>query len=289
MGVRALRPHGGSRTAFVLGGGGNLGAVQVGMLQALLERGVVPDLLIGCSAGALNAAGLAGDPTLDGVQRLRETWVDLDGSAVFPTNAMGIAAVWQLARKGHALGSSDGLRALIERTLGYRTFAEAAVPLHVVATSLRTGRERWFSSGPVVEPILASAALPAVLPPVEIDGDLLVDGGVIDNVPTSRALALDAARIYVLHVGNFDRPRPAPRRPIDVLLQSFSIARNHRFVVEHQDPPVGVEMIVLPAVDPGALKRHDFRQAARLIDRAHATASAFLDGADSVAPAFSTN
>jgi NTE family protein len=166
---------------------------------------------------------------------------------------------------------------LVERTLPYRRFEDAAVPLHVVTTSLRTGRERWFDCGPVVEPILASSALPAVLPPVEIDGELLVDGGVVDNVPISRGIALGATRVYVLHVGNFERPRPAPKRPIEVLLQSFSIARNHRFVAEHEEQHAGVEIVVLPAIDPGALKRHDFRQAAALIDRAHATAAAFLD------------
>jgi NTE family protein len=275
MNLRVLRPHSGV-TAFVLGGGGNLGAVQVGMLQALLERDIRPDVLIGCSAGALNAAAIAGDPSLDAIDRLRTAWTTLDGPTVFPASGIGLSGVWQLARRGHALGTNDGLRSLIERTLPYRTFEEAAVPLHVVATSLRSGRERWFCSGPVVDPILASAALPALFPPVEIAGDVLVDGGVVDNVPISRAIALDATRIYVLHVGNFGRPRPAPKRPIDVLLQSFSIARNHRFLYEHQNPPAGCELVVLPAIDPGSLKRHDFRQAQRLIDEAHATAAGFL-------------
>jgi NTE family protein len=253
------------------------------MLHALLERGIVPDVLVGCSAGALNAAGLAGDPTLDGVEKMRDTWVHLNGADVFPTSAMGLAGVWQLARKGRALGTSDGLRALIERTLPYRRFEDAAVPLHVVATSLRTGRERWFEHGPVVEAILASSALPAVLPPVEIDGDLLVDGGVVDNVPISRGVALGAPRVYVLHVGNFERPRPAPKRPIDVLLQSFSIARNHRFAAEHQATLPGVELIVLPSIDPGSLKRHDFSRAGALIEQAHRAAGAFLDARTAIA------
>src|SRR5436305_382291 len=120
-----------------------------------------------------------------------------------------------------------------------------AVPLHVVATSLRTGREVWFSTGPVIEAILASAALPGVFPPVELDGDAFIDGGVVDNVPMSRAFELRVPSVYVLHPGNFARPRPQPRRPVDVLLQAFSIARNHRFFSEADAPPEGVELIKL--------------------------------------------
>jgi NTE family protein len=283
VGVQSLRPHR-DLTAFVLGGGGNLGSVQVGMLRALLERGVVPDLLVGCSAGAFNAATIAAEPTLDGVDLLHRTWATLDGPKVFPASGVGLAGVWQLARKGRSLGSNDGLRDLVERLLPIRRFEEAVVPFQVVATSLQSGRERWFAEGPVVEPILASAALPAVLPPVELDGDLLVDGGVVDNVPISRALHLGATRVYVLHVGNFDRPRPAPRRPIDVLLQSFSVARNHRFVSEQQ-PPAGIELITLPGVDPGNLKRNDFTQAEVLMARAHAAAALFLDTRHALAAA----
>ena len=132
------------------------------------------------------------------------------------------------------------------------------MPVHVNATSLATGRGHWFTSGPAVEAILASAALPAVFPPVFIDGEAFIDGGVVDNVPISRAVALGVQRVYVLHVGNFTRPRPLPRRPIDVLLQSFSIARNHRFLAETDDPPAEVELVVLPGVDPGRIRRNDF-------------------------------
>jgi NTE family protein len=266
-----------ARTAFVLGGGGYLGSVQVGMLRALLERGIVPDLLVGCSAGALNAAGLAPEPSLAAVERLDRIWSEIDGDQVFPAANIGPRSIWALARRGMALGPNGGLRSLIERTIDYRHFEEVAVPLQVVATSLSTGRERWFDRGPVVDPILASAALPAVYPPVEIDGELYVDGGVVDNVPISRAVNLGCTRVFVLHVGNFDRARPTPRRPLDVLLQSFSIARNHRFLAEANEQREGVELVVLPGVDPGQLKRNDFRHARVLIDRAHAAAGAYLD------------
>jgi NTE family protein len=262
-------------TAIVLGGGGNLGATQVGMLRALLERGVEPTVLIGCSVGALNAAGLAAEPTMAGVDRLERVWRELDGEAIVAPGRL--SALWLMTRKYRALQANDGLRKLLETSLPFRNFEEARVPLHVVATSMRTGGERWFSRGPVVEPILASAALPAVFPPVEINGELLIDGAVVNNVPISKALELGATRIYVLHVGNFERPRRAPKRPLDALLQSFSIARNFRFQQETERPPAGTELIVLPGVDPGTVKYNDFGRSRELIERAHRATAAWLD------------
>ena len=273
MSVRLLRRPA-PVTAFVLGGGGNLGAVQVGMLRALLEHGIAPDLLVGCSVGALNAAGLAGDPTLDGVERMWDVWAHLDGDELWPAGR--ISGLWQLGRKGHSIQPNTGLRNLIERTIPYRTFEEAHVPVQVVATSLTYGRARWFSSGSVADPVLASAALPAVFPPVIIDNEPYIDGGVVDNVPIARAIALGAARVYVLHVGNFERPRQLPRRPIDVLLAAFSIARNHRFLAETDAPPTGVDLVVLPAIDPGRLRRNDFHHSVDLMARSHAATGRFL-------------
>ena len=280
MSVRLLRkPTPG--TAFVLGGGGNLGAVQVGMLQALFEAGVVPEVLIGCSVGALNAAGVAADPTPAGVRRLRETWLNLDADQLWPAGR--VSGLWMLGRKGQAIQPNDGLRQLIERTLPYKRLEDAVIPVHVNATSLETGRGHWFTTGSAVEAILASAALPAVFPPVVVDGEAYIDGGVVDNVPISRALALGASRIFVLHVGNFARPRQLPRRPIDVLLRSFSIARNHRFLAETDDPPPHVELVVLPAVDPGRIRRNDFSRSGELIQRAYTAAREFLAGSDAAA------
>jgi NTE family protein len=262
-------------TAIVLGGGGNLGATQVGMLRALLERGVTPSVLIGCSVGALNAAGLAAEPTMAGIERLEQIWRNLDGEAIVASGRL--SALWLLTRKYRSLQANDGLRQLIETSLPFRRFEEARIPLHVVATSMRTGGERWFARGPVVEPILASAALPAVFPPVEINGELLIDGAVVNNVPISKAVELGASRIYVLHVGNFERPRRAPKRPLDALLQSFSIARNYRFQAETERAPDGCELIVLPAIDPGNVKYNDFGRSRELIERAYRATATWLD------------
>lgn len=277
MPVIDLRPRrAGPKTAFVLGGGGNLGAIQVGMLRALVNRGIEPDLIVGCSVGALNAVAMAGAPHAEGVDHLAETWLGLRADDIFPAGRL--TGPWMLVRRALSLCANDRLRAVIERCVTFERFEDAAVPVEVVATSLRTGRERWFDSGPIVDPILASAALPAVLPPVEIDGELYIDGAVVDNVPISRALHHGCQKIYVLHVGNFDRPRPLPQRPIDVLLQSFSIARNYRFLAEaNAAVPEGVEIFTLPGIDPGGIKRNDFSRTRELIERASHAAGMYLD------------
>ena len=271
-----VRRYGPPRTTFVLGGGGNLGAVQVGMVRALLERGIRPDEIVGCSAGALNAAALAADPTLSGATRLERIWSSLGRTGVGPSTLFSHLRLFRSRSQG--LSSNAGLRRLIAEYVPFSTFEEAIVPFHVVAANLDTGRERWFSSGPLMEPVLASAALPAVFPPVVIGGERYIDGAVVNNVPISKAVQLGAERIFVLHVGNFDRPRPTPRRPIDVLLQSFSISRNCRFLADSERPPPGVEMVILPGVDPGALRYNDFAQSSVLIERGYETTMGFLEG-----------
>ena len=273
MGVTELRPRRGPRTAFVLGGGGNLGAVQVGMLRALFERGMTPDLIVGCSVGAVNGAAIALEPGLDGVATLDRTWRDPATWSVFGTRVTPLA----LFRRATSMVGSEKLESMLRGQLGTLRLDELAVPLHVVATSLRTGRERWLSTGPAVPAVLASSALPAVLPPVEHERRRPHRRRRRRQRARAKAVELGAERVVVLHVGNLSKPRPMPRRPIDVLLQSFSIARNHRFAMERDDVGEGVELIVLPGVDPGSLKRNDFSRSSELMTRAHASSAAFLD------------
>lgn len=263
--------------AFVLGGGGNLGAVQVGMLRALVEHAITPDLVVGCSVGALNGVAFAQEPSLVGVARLEQLWRDIDGRQVMPSGWVPTAV--QFARRGIAIHDNDGLRRTIESVVTVERFDQLRVPFQCVATDLDGAREVWFSDGPLVEPILASAALPSVYPPVDIDGVRYIDGAVVNDVPISRAVELGARKLYVLHVGSFDRPLPEPRRPLDIAVQAYWIARRHRFHRDLATLPRDVEAIVLPTGDPPRIRFDDFTRSRELIDAAYAAASAHLDAA----------
>jgi NTE family protein len=262
-------------TAFVLSGGGNMGALQVGMLRALLERRIRPSLVLGCSVGALNGAAVAADPSLAMVGRLQDLWLDLEHSDVLPTALLPTTV--QLARKGVALHSNAALLKVIEQVLTPRTFAELAVPFQCVATDLDAAREVWFSEGPLLEPILASAAIPAVLPPVEIDGVRYVDGAVVNDVPVTRAVELGATTIYVLHTGTFERPRPEPKRPFDMALQAYWIARRARFHRDLANLPADVEVVILPTGEAPTIRFNDLSHSAALIDVAYRASVDALD------------
>ena len=261
--------------AFVLGGGGNLGAVQVGMLRALVEHGIAADLVVGCSVGALNGLAYAQEPSLVGVARLEQLWRAIEGREVMQSSWMPTAV--QFARRGVAIHDNDGLRRTIESVLVAERFEDLLVPFQCVATDLDAATEVWFSSGRLLEPILASSALPSVYPPVEIDGARYIDGAVVNDIPVSRAVELGARRLYVLHVGSFDRPVPSPRRPLDIAVQAYWIARRHRFNRDLSTLPKGVEAIVLPPGDPPRIRFDDFTRSRELIDNAHAASSAMLD------------
>jgi len=268
--------------AFVLGGGGNLGSLQIGMLRALVEHGVRPDMVIGCSVGAINGAAYAADPTPSGVQHLEEMWLSVPEFDIFP--AGWIPNPVQLARKGSALHSNEGLRRLVEFGLPVRRFDELAIPFECVATSVETADEHWFGTGDLIEPILASAALPAIYPVVSLHGGRFIDGGVVNDVPISRAIELGARHIYVLHVGNYDRPRPEPRRPLDVAIQAFWIARRHRFTRDLATVPTDIGVTILPPGEIPAVRYDEFSRSRDLMNQAYAAASAVLDREAGAAP-----
>ncbi|MFN8051290.1 MAG: patatin-like phospholipase family protein [Acidimicrobiales bacterium] len=269
------------RTAVVLGGGGNLGAIQVGQLRALAERGIEPDVVVGCSVGALNGAAFAADPTMDGVRRLEDIWRALADQPDSLMPGSWIPSPLLLVRKGAALNSNDGLRSTVEQFLGGRNeFEELAVPFQCVATDVDAGAEAWFSTGGLVEPILASAALPAVYPMVTIDDRRYLDGGVLNNVPINRAIDLGARKIFVGHVGLHGRPTPAVRRPADAALIAYWIARNGRFSRDLVNLPRDVEAVVLPPGERPELRFDDFSRTEELMEQGYAHAVEYLDQLD---------
>ncbi len=233
-------------TAFVLGGGGVLGAVEVGMLRALLERGIVPDLVLGTSVGALNGAMVARQPELAVVERLTELWAatarsrDVYGDRPLRT-------VRRAVTSGTHIYSSGPLRQRLQDELGDATFEDLPVRLGVCAASIERAAEHWFTTGPLVPAILASAAVPGLLPPAEVDGEHFLDGGLVNSVPVGKAVELGATRVFVLQVGRIDRPLTVPTRPWEVARVSFEVARRHRFMRDMATIPEGVEAHVLPA------------------------------------------
>lgn len=279
----------GERTvAYVLGGGGHLGANEVGMLQALLERNILPDLIVGTSVGALNGVAVAAEPSLDTVTELRRAWLALGKERVFASPFGGAA---NLVRRGTHLHSNRNLKALIERLLPVERFEELKVPFQCVAASVERAAEHWFSEGPLVPAILASAAVPGLLPPVEIDGEHFFDGGLVNSIPIERAIQLGATELYILHVGRIEQPLKAPRNLLQVATVAFEIGRRHRFARDMGSLPDGVVGHVLPTGEENSptglsqLKYRDFTHVAQRMEAAHRASAAFLDELASAAGA----
>lgn len=271
----------GGRTAFVLGGGGLLGAVEIGMLRALLEADVRADLVLGTSVGALNGALFAADPGDGVVDRLIGLWE----SAATNGDVYGDGAVRQVrraVRTGTHLHSSRPLRDRLVAELGERTFADLAVEFQCCAASIEDAAEHWFLDGRVVDAVMASAAVPGLLPPAHVGDRHYLDGGIVNSVPVGRAVEQGADRVFVLQVGRVDRTLKPPRRPWEVARVSFEIARRHRFHREIAAMPDHVVAHVLPtggstARDDSLLAYRDFGAVMRRIDAAYVASVEFLE------------
>src|SRR3954454_9125948 len=234
-------------TAFVLGGGGVLGAVEVGMLRALFERGVAPDLVLGTSIGAFNGALVASQPELGVVDRLTELWRSASSARQAGYGDRPLRTVRRAVSSRTHLWSAEPLRRRLEDELGDLAFEELPVTFQVCAASIERAAEHWFTSGRVVDAVVASAAVPGLLEPAEVDGEHFLDGGIVNSIPVARAAREGADRIFVLQVGRVERPLSVPRRPWEVARVSFEIARRHRFHREMGELPPGVTAHVLPS------------------------------------------
>ncbi len=268
-------------TAYVLGGGGVLGAVEVGMLRALLERNLTPDLVLGTSVGALNGAMVARDPTLDVIERLTELWRSAAESRMVYGDRPLRTVRRAVATRTH-IYSSRPLADRLREELGDLTFEDLPVTLQVCAASIERAAEHWFSSGPVVEAVVASAAVPGLLPPAKVGDEHFLDGGIVNSVPVGRAVQLGATRIFVLQVGRIDRPLSVPTRPWDVARVSFEVARRHRFAREMAELPPEVEAHVLPAAgttsrDDSPFGFRDFSSVDTRIEASYAATADYLD------------
>jgi NTE family protein len=264
------------RTVLVLSGGASRGAAQIGMLRALLERGVVPDHLVGTSVGALNAAFLACDPTPARVAELHEGWRDISGGTIFPGTTF--TRLRHLARRRPYLYDNANLARVVADWVPHGRLEDLPTPVRVVTSELGSGLPSYHDRGDVQELLLASTALPAVFPPVVLtnpvtgEESLHVDGGITDNVPLAGAVDLAPTTVYVLNVSPPVRAR-APRNPIDVLIMSLGASMRLRPTVD-LGPSVRVVEIGFPELD---VPMTDFSQTDALVDAGHAAAEAVLD------------
>lgn len=256
-------------TAFVFAGGGSLGAVQVGMLKALARAGVVPDLVVGASVGAINGAFYAGDPTLAGVERIERVWLGLSRRDVFPFPLL--QGILGLSGLSSHVSDPGRLRSILEPELPCRRLEDCAVPCAVVATDLMDGSERVYREGPTMDLLLASAAIPAVFPPVLHNGRYLGDGGLSNNEPVSTAVALGATKVIALSTGFSCALTQPPRGAVATALHALNLLVNRRLVRELEGAGNLVEVAVVPPLCPVEVTPFDFSATADLIRRAEAS------------------
>ena len=269
----------GQKTAFVFAGGGSLGAIQVGMLRVLLSAGLQPDFVIGSSVGAINAAYFAGAPNDEGVAKLAQIWSGLRRGDVFPftfSSAVG------LLRHPDYVVDPRGLRALIENNLPYSRLEEAVIPVHITATDVE-GIAILLSKGSAIDAILASAAIPGVFPPVQIDGQMLMDGAIAINTPIRVAADLGASRIIVLPTGYACALKEPPKGAIARILHAITLLIEWQLIrdLERQlirDLERLAHDIHVPTLCPLDVSPFDFSASQYLIRRAEESTRKWLDG-----------
>jgi len=265
-------------TAFVFAGGGSLGAVQVGMLKALVAGGVSADMTVGASVGAINAAFFAADTTAQGVAHLEATWRGIRRQDVFP--GPSVRAMLRVLRGRSHLLDADGLARLLEREFPVRQFGDLRLPCTVVATDLLDGLPVHIRSGPLVPALLASAAIPGVYPPVALRDRVLVDGALGSGSPLAAAVALGATRILVLPTG-YSCTRPsAPTSAAGIALQGFNILTVGKLVATIREYRTNVPIDVVPPLCPLDVSPVDFSRTDELIDRAERSTAHWLTHGD---------
>jgi len=263
-----------AKTAFVLAGGGSLGAVQVGMLKALTRAGIAPDLVVGASVGAINGAYFAAQPDDAGLKRLERIWSRLHRGDIFPLSPLhSLLAI--LGRRDHLITSSP-LRSLVESELPCEKLENARIPCYVVATDVLDGTEVAIAAGPLATALLASAAIPAVFPHVTLDGRYLMDGAITNNTPISTALKLGATRVIVLPTGMSCALEKPPRGAVGFALHALNLLVMRQLLSDIERYSHRAELIVVPPLCPVGVSAYDFSQTADLIRRAEAATRLWL-------------
>lgn len=261
------------KTAFVFAGGGSFGAVQVGMLQALVAHGVKADMVVGCSVGAMNGAYFAGTPTLDGVKTLAKVWRGLRRQDVFPVSLRTlIGFLW----RRDFLISHDGVRKLIADNLPYTNLEQAQLPVHIVTTDIITGESVVLSDGSAAEAIVASTAIPGAFAPVEYRGRYLADGAISSNTPIRVAIENGATRLIILPTGYACASSIPPIGALANVLHAVTLLIARQMTEDLEDMEAGIAYAVVPPLCPLVGSPYDFSRSDEHIDRAIANTEKWI-------------
>lgn len=268
------------QTAFVLSGGAALGAIQVGMLRALYERGIEPDLIVGTSVGAVNGAFIASRPFAPATtDELAGIWHRLSRDQIFPLNPV-VGLLGLIGARRHLVSERE-LHDLLAEQIEFERLEQAEVPFHVITTDVLTGREVRLSRGPALDAVMASAAIPGIFPPVDWGPRHLMDGSIANHAPISDAVESGAERVYVLSTGAACELAGPPRGALGMILHSMNLLLMRRMQVEVELLADRAELIVLPPPCRSGVSPIDFSRSDELIQRGLEDSTIYLDGLES--------
>ena len=252
-----------SRTGFILLGGGARGAAQAGALTVLMDNGIIPDLIVGISAGSWNGGYLALDPTPERAFQLEGNWVSTTSHDIMSPNRWSLALNAVASRA--SLYGSTGLHRVAERYLADTTFEELHVPLRIVAANLVSGEPKIFSSGPLLPAVLASSAVPGIFPPIMGEQEMLVDGTLAEWTGCTMALEMGATRIFLVACGGVFRAAPKLQTFRHILERSMELHNRANFArTVFALRGAGVEVIpIFPEITVGHML--DFDHAPELV------------------------
>jgi len=271
--LSVLEQIGPVKTAFVFAGGGSFGAIQVGMLHALAAHGIVADMVVGSSVGALNGAFYAGDPTLGGVERLATIWRGLRRRDVFP---MSWRTVVSFLWRRDFLIPHDGIRKLVDDHIPYRNLQDARLPVHIVTTDIISGDSVVLSEGSTAEAIVASTAIPGAFSPIHYKDYYLADGAISSNTPIKVAVKMGAKRLIILPTGHACANQAPPVGAVANALHALTLLIARQLVSELESLDPAIEYFVVPPLCPLVGSPYDFTRTADHIERAIRATDAWL-------------